>query len=99
LVGAELAKQLGGGLVGDAEAGAERVAGDRLSVLFLVLGGGPACGGEERLVPGYAVEQGHLASNPVDRIQWTTPAVAASVDRRVVVSPARPGACWPPSGD
>src|ERR1022692_378478 len=38
---------------------------------------------------GYAVEQGHLASNPVDRIQWTTPAVAQSVDRRVVVSPAQ----------
>jgi integrase len=38
---------------------------------------------------GYAVEQGRLASNPVDRIQWTAPAVAASVDRRVVVSPAQ----------
>jgi integrase len=38
---------------------------------------------------GYAVEQGHLAANPVDRIQWTAPAVAASVDRRVVVSPAQ----------
>jgi integrase len=38
---------------------------------------------------GYAVEQGHLAANPVDRIQWTTPAVAHSVDRRVVVSPAQ----------
>ncbi|HUZ55888.1 MAG TPA: tyrosine-type recombinase/integrase [Streptosporangiaceae bacterium] len=38
---------------------------------------------------GYAVEQGHLPSNPVDRIQWTTPAVAQSVDRRVVVSPAQ----------
>ncbi|MDQ2812907.1 MAG: tyrosine-type recombinase/integrase [Actinomycetota bacterium] len=38
---------------------------------------------------GYAVEQGHLTSNPVDRIQWTAPAVAASVDRRVVVSPAQ----------
>ena len=38
---------------------------------------------------GYAVEQGHLASNPVDRIQWTSPGVAASVDRRVVVSPAQ----------
>jgi integrase len=38
---------------------------------------------------GYAVEQGHLASNPVDRIQWTAPAVAQSVDRRVVVSPAQ----------
>jgi hypothetical protein len=47
---------------------------------------------------GYAVEQGHLAANPVDRIQWTTPAVAQSVDRRVVVSPA-PGTCWPPSAD
>jgi integrase len=38
---------------------------------------------------GYAVEQGHLSANPVDRIQWTTPAVAATVDRRVVVSPAQ----------
>ena len=38
---------------------------------------------------GYAVEQGHLPANPVDRIQWTTPAVAASVDRRVVVSLAQ----------
>jgi integrase len=38
---------------------------------------------------GYAVEQGHLPANPVDRIQWTTPAVAQSVDRRVVVSPAQ----------
>ncbi|MBV9854898.1 MAG: tyrosine-type recombinase/integrase [Streptosporangiaceae bacterium] len=38
---------------------------------------------------GYAVEQGHLAANPVDRIQWTAPAVAASVDRRVVASPAQ----------
>jgi hypothetical protein len=48
---------------------------------------------------GYAVEQGHLAANPIDRIQWTTPAVAQTVDRRAVVSPARPGASWPPSGD
>jgi len=39
--GAELAQQLEGGLVGDAEAGARRVAGDRLPVLVLVLGGGP----------------------------------------------------------
>ncbi|HEX2744341.1 MAG TPA: tyrosine-type recombinase/integrase [Streptosporangiaceae bacterium] len=38
---------------------------------------------------GYAVEQGHLGSNPVDRIQWTSPAIAQSVDRRVVVSPAQ----------
>jgi|HubBroStandDraft_1064217.scaffolds.fasta_scaffold17667_2 integrase len=51
---------------------------------------------------GYAVEQGHLSSNPVDRIQWTTPAVAASVDRRVVVSPAQArsllAAVWALSG-
>src|ERR1017187_1746453 len=38
---------------------------------------------------GYAVEQGHLTANPVDRIQWTAPAVAQSVDCRVVVSPAQ----------
>jgi hypothetical protein len=38
---------------------------------------------------GCAVEQGHLASNTVDRIQWTNPAVAQSVDRRVVVSPVQ----------
>ena len=38
---------------------------------------------------GYAVEQGHLPANPVDRVQWTTPAVAQSVDRRVVVSPSQ----------
>ena len=38
---------------------------------------------------GYAVEQGHLPANPVDRVQWTAPAVAATVDRRVVVSPAQ----------
>ena len=36
---------------------------------------------------GYAVEQGHLPANPVDRIQWTARAVAQCVDRRVVVSP------------
>jgi integrase len=38
---------------------------------------------------GYAVELSHLAANPVDRIQWTTPAVAQTVDRRVVISPAQ----------
>jgi integrase len=38
---------------------------------------------------GYAVEQGHFTANPVDRVQWTAPAVAATVDRRVVVSPAQ----------
>ena len=41
---------------------------------------------------GYAVELGHLPSNPVDRIQWTAPEVAQSVDRRVVVSPAQAAA-------
>ena len=51
LAGAELAQQLGGGLVGDAEAGAELVAGDRLPVLVLVLRGGPPRRRQERLVP------------------------------------------------
>ncbi len=60
------------------------------------LAGKPAAGSTQRRkrsvfynALGYAVELGHLASNPVDRIQWTTPAVAASLDRRVVVSPAQ----------
>ncbi|HEX2744812.1 MAG TPA: hypothetical protein VHN16_10475, partial [Streptosporangiaceae bacterium] len=39
LAGAEVAQQVGGGLGGHAEAGAERVAGDGLPVLVLVLGG------------------------------------------------------------
>jgi integrase len=60
------------------------------------LNGKPAAGSTQRRkrsvfynALGYAVEQGHLPSNPVDRIQWTTPAVAQTVDRRVVVSPAQ----------
>jgi len=60
------------------------------------LAGKPAAGSTQRRkrsvfynALGYAVELGHLGSNPVDRIQWTAPAVAASVDRRVVVSPAQ----------
>jgi integrase len=60
------------------------------------LTGKPAAGSTQRRkrsvfynALGYAVEQGHLASNPVDRIQWTAPAVAQTVDRRVVVSPAQ----------
>jgi integrase len=60
------------------------------------LDGKPAAGSTQRRkrsvlynALGYAVEQGHLASNPVDRIQWTAPAVAQSVDRRGVVSPAQ----------
>jgi integrase len=60
------------------------------------LTGKPAAGSTQRRkrsvfynALGYAVEQGHLPFNPVDRIQWTTPAVAQTVDRRVVVSPAQ----------
>jgi integrase len=67
-----------------------------LAACAKTLTGKPAAGSTQRRkrsvfynALGYAVEQGHLASNPVDRIQWTTPAVAASVDRRVVVSPAQ----------
>ncbi len=55
LGGAELAQQVGGGLGGDAEAGAERVAGDGLAVLVLVLvrrRGGLRLGGLRPLRPG-----------------------------------------------
>jgi hypothetical protein len=38
---------------------------------------------------GYAVELGHLDSNPIDRIQWTAPEVGSVVDRRVVANPAQ----------
>jgi len=38
---------------------------------------------------GYAIEQGLLAANPVDRLQWKAPEVAEAVDRRVVASPAQ----------
>ena len=38
---------------------------------------------------GYAVEEGLLAANPVDRIQWKAPDVAETVDRRVVASPGQ----------
>jgi hypothetical protein len=70
------------------------------------LTGKPAAGSTQRRkrsvfynALGYAVEQGHLASHPVDRIQSGTPAVAQTVDRRVVVSPAQARACWPPPAD
>jgi hypothetical protein len=60
------------------------------------LTGKPAAGSTQRRkrsvlynALGYAVELGRLTSNPIDRIQWTAPAVAATVDRRVVVSPAQ----------
>ncbi|GAB3950448.1 hypothetical protein GCM10027614_50910 [Micromonospora vulcania] len=38
---------------------------------------------------GYAVELELIASNPVDRVQWTPPEVAQSIDRRVVGNPAQ----------
>lgn len=38
---------------------------------------------------GYAVELGVLVSNPVDRVQWTAPDVAQSIDRRVVANPSQ----------
>jgi integrase len=38
---------------------------------------------------GYAVELGELVVNPVDTVQWRAPAVAETVDRRVVPSPAQ----------
>lgn len=38
---------------------------------------------------GYAVERDLLEYNPIDRIQWTTPAVAEEVDRRVVANTAQ----------
>lgn len=41
---------------------------------------------------GYAVELGLLDSNPIDRIQWTSPEVATTVDRRVVINPKQAGA-------
>jgi hypothetical protein len=34
----------------------------------------------------YAVELGHLPSNPIDRVQWSGPRNAESIDRRVVVN-------------
>jgi integrase len=69
-----------------------------LAACAATLAGKPAAGSTQRRkrsvfynALGYAVELGLLGSNPVDRIQWTAPAVAASVDRRVVVSPAQAG--------
>jgi hypothetical protein len=58
---AELAEQFGSGLVGDAEAGAQRVAGDRLPVLVLVLGGGTARQREQRLA-GVVLHRGRQRS-------------------------------------
>jgi integrase len=67
-----------------------------LGACAATLAGKPAAGSIQRRkrsvfynALGYAVELGRLGSNPVDRIQWTAPAVAQSVDRRVVVSPAQ----------
>jgi integrase len=38
---------------------------------------------------GYAVECKLLPTNPIDQVQWSAPEVAATVDRRVVASPAQ----------
>jgi integrase len=38
---------------------------------------------------GYAVELGLLAANPLGNVQWTAPAVADAIDRRVVANPAQ----------
>jgi len=69
-----------------------------LGACAATLAGKPAAGSTQRRkravfynALGYAVDLGLLGSNPVDRIQWTAPAVAASVDRRVVVSSAQAG--------
>jgi integrase len=40
---------------------------------------------------GYAVELRLLPASPLDRIQWKAPAVAETVDRRSVASPAQAG--------
>lgn len=37
----------------------------------------------------HAIEAGLLPDNPLDRIQWTAPAVADTVDRRVVANPTQ----------
>ena len=39
-----------------------------------------------RGVVGYAVEMGHLASNPLARVKWSPPKVAEAVDPRTVVN-------------
>lgn len=37
----------------------------------------------------YAVELGHLPSNPIDKVQWRTPKNTDVVDQRVVVNPTQ----------
>jgi integrase len=66
-----------------------------LGACAVTLGGTPAAATTQRRkrsvlynALGYAVELGLLAANPVDRIQWKTPGVAETVDRRVVAGPA-----------
>ncbi|XHM92833.1 hypothetical protein AB0761_21835 [Peterkaempfera sp. SMS 1(5)a] len=41
---------------------------------------------------GYAVEAGHLADNPLHRVQWKVPDVAEVVEPEVVVSPEQAAA-------
>jgi integrase len=37
----------------------------------------------------YAVELGHLESNPMTKVRWTAPKVAEAIDRSVVVNPSQ----------
>jgi integrase len=67
-----------------------------LAACSRTLGGAPAAATTQRRkravfhnAVGYAVEQGLLAANPIDRVQWKAPEVAQTVDRRVAVSPAQ----------
>jgi hypothetical protein len=48
---------------------------------------------------GYAVELRLLTANPLDRVRWTASAVAETVDRRSVTSPAQARALLKPSGN
>jgi hypothetical protein len=65
-----------------------------LGACAVTLGGMPAAATTQRRkrsvlynALGYAVELGLLPANPVDKVQWKTPGVAATVDRRVVFGP------------
>ena len=77
-----------------------------LAACARTLAGKPAAGSTQRRkrfvfynALGYAVEQGHLAANPVDRIQWTPPPSPRASTVGSWSPPPRPGHCWPPSGD
>ena len=57
----------------DGKPAAARVIGKRRRVLFNVVE--------------YAVEQGHLAANPLPAFRWRPPKVSSAIDKRVVVNP------------